>query len=76
MGCGREEQLMGAALLSFPPCLLIPPPRRSGPASFVYVASLASERPGADDFPQAEVLLLLQGWYPWGNGSKGGKDVV
>lgn len=51
-GCGREEQLMGAPSLSFSPCLLIPPPRPSDPALFVYVAGLASERPGADDFPR------------------------
>lgn len=38
-----------AVLFSLPP---YPSPRRSGPALFVYVAGLASERPGADDFPR------------------------
>lgn len=86
MGRGGVEERSSWWELPRCPFLLVSlslhPPRRSGPALFVYVAGLASERPGAGDFPRGAkelkgaVLLLLQGWYPWGNGSKGGKDVV
>lgn len=52
MGVWRRGAAGGSCLLSFCPSLLIPPSRHSGPALFVYVAGLASERPGADNFPQ------------------------